>query len=465
MNLEDFLSVFMRDINFIDEVEIMVKAGDGGNGCISFRREKYVPKGGPNGGDGGKGGDVILKATKNLNTLIDFRYQKYYKAEDGEHGKGKGANGKAGKDLVLMVPVGTLVYDGDKLIADLDFEGKEVIVAKGGEGGRGNVHFATPIYRAPKFAQKGQKGEEKKIRLELRLVADVGIIGLPNVGKSTLLSVISNAKPKIADYAFTTIVPNLGVAKIDYYSIVFIDLPGIIEGASEGKGLGLLFLKHFQRAKIFLHLIDITSDYKKNYKIIRKELEIYSKENKVDLLFKPELVVLNKIDIVDNRTIIKAKNYFRSKGIEPIFISAYTKKNIDHLLFKVKELLQKINKEENENKIITKSKIINYQEENKKIHETILLNPTSIEIQSIYDKYLKTNKRVFIIYDKDLEDIISRFDMNNIYAVKYVNKIIRNHRALKSAKLRGLKEGELIKVLDTYFIYQNDSILPIESLN
>jgi len=457
----------MRDINFIDEVEIVVKAGDGGNGCISFRREKYVPKGGPNGGDGGKGGDVILKATKNLNTLIDFRYQKYYKAEDGEHGKGKGAKGKDGKDLVLMVPVGTLVYEGDKLIADLDCEGKEVIVARGGEGGRGNVHFVTPIYRAPKFAEKGQKGEEKKIRLELRLVADVGIIGLPNAGKSTLLSVISNAKPKIADYPFTTIIPNLGVVKVDNFSIVFIDLPGIIEGASEGKGLGLLFLRHFQRAKIFLHLIDITSDYKKNYKVIRKELEIYSKENNVDLLSKPELVVLNKIDIVDNKTITKAKNYFRSKGIEPIFISAYTKKNIDNLLFKVKELLQKINKEENENEIISKNidqnKIINY--EDKKTYETILLNPTSIEIKSIYDKHLKTNKRVFIIYDKDLENIISRFDMNNTYAVKYVNKIIRNHRALKSAKLRGLKEGELIKVLDTYFIYQNDSIYPIENLN
>jgi GTP-binding protein len=457
----------MRDINFIDEVEIVVKGGDGGNGCISFRREKYVPKGGPNGGDGGKGGNVILKATKNLNTLIDFRYQKYYKAEDGEHGKGKGANGKAGSDLVLMIPVGTLVYEGDKLIADLDFEGKEVIVAKGGEGGRGNAHFVTPIYRAPKFAEKGQKGEEKKIRLELRLVADVGIIGLPNAGKSTLLSVISNAKPKIADYPFTTIIPNLGVAKVDYYSIVFIDLPGIIEGASEGKGLGLLFLKHFQRAKIFLHLIDITSDYKKNYKIIKKELEIYSKENNVDLLSKPELVVLNKIDMVDNKTITKVKNYFRSKGIEPIFISAYTKKNIDNLLFKVKELLQKINKEGNQNEIISENinqdKIISY--EDKKTYKTILLNPTSIEIKSIYDKHLKTNKRVFIIYDKDLENIISRFDMNNIYAVKYVNKIIRNHRALKSAKLRGLKEGELIKVLDTYFIYQNDSIYPIESLN
>ncbi len=457
----------MREINFIDEVEIVVKGGDGGNGCISFRREKYVPRGGPNGGDGGKGGDVILKATKNLNTLIDFRYQKYYKAEDGEHGKGKGANGKAGKDLVLMVPVGTLVYEGDKLIADLDSEGKEVIVAKGGEGGRGNVHFVTPIYRAPKFAEKGQKGEEKKIRLELRLVADVGIIGLPNAGKSTLLSVISNAKPKIADYPFTTIIPNLGVAKVDNFSIVFIDLPGIIEGASEGKGLGLLFLRHFQRAKIFIHLIDITSDYKKNYKIIRKELEIYSKENNVDLLSKPELVVLNKIDMVDNKTITKVKNYFKSKGIEPIFISAYTKKNIDNLLFKVKELLQKINEEESQNKIINENinqdKIINY--EDKKTYETILLNPTSIEIQSIYDKYLKTNKRVFIIYDKDLENIISRFDMNNIYAVKYVNKIIKNHRALKSAKLRGLKDGELIKVLDTYFIYQNDSIYPIENLN
>ncbi|MGB9638481.1 MAG: GTPase ObgE [bacterium] len=449
----------MRDINFIDEVEIIVKAGDGGNGCVSFRREKYIPKGGPNGGDGGNGGNVILKATKDLNTLIDFRYQKYYKAEDGEHGKGKGAHGKDGKDLVLKVPVGTLVYYEGNLIADLDYDGKKVIVAKGGKGGRGNTHFVTSVYQAPKFAEKGQKGEEKKIKLELRLVADVGIIGLPNAGKSTLLSVISNAKPKIADYPFTTIIPNLGVSKVDYKSIVFIDLPGIIEGASEGKGLGLLFLKHFQRAKIFLHLIDITSDYKKNYKIIRKELEVYSKEHNVNLLSKLEIVVLNKIDLVNEKDIKIAKKYFKTRGIETVFISAYTKKNITQLLFKVKDLLDKIEKNQN---IDVVENNVESNDNNKLDYKLISLNPTLIEIESFYDKYLKTNKRVFVIYDKDLEEIISKFDMNNIYAVKYVNNIIRNHRALKAAKLRGIKEGELVKILDIYFIYQNDSILPLE---
>lgn len=453
----------MRDINFIDEVEIIVKAGDGGDGCVSFRREKYVPKGGPNGGDGGDGGNVILKATKDLNTLIDFRYQKYYKAQDGEHGKGKGANGKNGQDLVLKVPVGTLIYYQGNLIADLDYDGKEVIVAKGGKGGRGNSHFVTPIYQAPKFAEKGQKGEEKKLKLELKLIADVGIIGLPNAGKSTLLSVISNAKPKIADYPFTTIVPNLGVAKVDYKSIVFIDLPGIIEGASEGKGLGLFFLKHFQRAKIFLHLIDVTSDYKKNYKIIKKELEIYSKKHNLDLLSKPEIVVLNKIDLVNEEYIKNVKKYFKTKKIEPIFISSYTRRNIDQLLFKVKDLLDKIEKnqsiENNQDNNKVNNKVNNfYKGDNYKL---ISLNPTIIEIESFYDKYLKTNKRVFVVYDKDIEDIISRFDMNNLYAVKYVNKIIKNHRALKAAKLKGIKEGELIKILDIYFIYQNDSILPL----
>ncbi len=451
----------MRDINFIDEVEIVVKGGDGGDGCISFRREKYVPKGGPNGGDGGNGGNVILKASKDLNTLIDFRYQKYYKAQDGEHGKGKGANGKDGKDLVLLVPVGTLVYENGELVADLDYDGKEVVVAKGGKGGRGNSHFVTPVYRAPKFAEKGQKGEEKKLKLELKLIADVGIIGLPNAGKSTLLSVISNAKPKIADYPFTTIVPNLGVAKVDYKSIVFIDLPGIIQGAHEGKGLGLFFLKHFQRAKIFLHLIDITSDYKKNYKIIRKELEIYSKENDIDLLSKPELVVLNKIDISNLEDIKKAKKYFKSKKIDPIFISAYTKRNINELLFKVKDLLEKLEKDNNIN-----NQMIKLEKQNNIMdYKVISLNPTLIEVQSIYDKYLKSNRRVFVIYDKDLENIISRFDMDNIYAVKYVNKIIKNHRAIKAAKLKGIKLGELLKILDKYFVYQEDSILPVDYLN
>lgn len=453
----------MKDINFIDEVEIVVKAGDGGNGCVSFRREKYVPKGGPNGGDGGNGGNVILKATKDLNTLIDFRYQKYYKAEDGEHGKGKGANGKNGKDLILLVPVGTLVYENGELLADLDYHGKEVIVAKGGKGGRGNSHFVTPIYQAPKFAEKGQKGEEKKLKLELKLVADVGIIGLPNAGKSTLLSVISNAKPKIADYPFTTIVPNLGVSKVDYKSIVFIDLPGIIQGAHQGKGLGLFFLKHFQRAKIFLHLIDITSDYKKNYKIIRKELEIYSKENGIDLLSKPELVVLNKIDISNPEDIKKAKKYFKSKKIEPIFISAYTKKNINELLFIVKGLLENLEGNININKT---NKMVRSEKQNKLIdYKVINLNPTLIEVQSIYDKYLKSNRKVFVIYDKDLEDIISRFDMDNIYALKYVNKIIKNHRALKAVKLKGIKLGELLKILDKYFVYQGDSIYPVDYLN
>ncbi|MCS6955929.1 MAG: GTPase ObgE, partial [Candidatus Calescibacterium sp.] len=301
----------MKDLNFIDEVEIIVKAGDGGNGCVSFRREKFVPKGGPDGGDGGNGGNIIIKSTQHLNTLIDYRYNKYFEAENGEHGKGKNRHGKNGKDLVLLVPIGTTIIDENNNKTELDHDNQEVVIAKGGKGGRGNAKFTTPVYKAPKFAEKGQKGETKKLKLELKLIADVGIIGLPNAGKSTLLSIISNAKPKIADYPFTTLVPNLGVTIFNKKSIILIDLPGIIEGASQGKGLGLLFLKHFQKSKIFLHLIDITQDYKKNYKIIINELKKYSESNNINLLEKPQIICLNKIDIADKNQIDESIKYFQ----------------------------------------------------------------------------------------------------------------------------------------------------------
>ncbi len=452
----------MREINFIDEAEIVVKAGDGGNGCISFRREKYVSKGGPDGGDGGDGGNIILKATKHLNTLIDYRFNKYFEAENGEHGKGKTKHGKKGKDLVLLVPVGTIIKDEENNIFELTKDGQEILIAKGGKGGRGNTHFATPIYKAPKFAEKGQKGEQKKLKLELKLIADVGIIGLPNAGKSTLLSVISNAKPKIAPYPFTTIIPNLGVSVVNKKSIVFVDLPGIIEGASQGKGLGLIFLKHFEKAKIFLHLIDITQNYKINYKTIIKELKIYSKEHNIDLLTKPQIIAINKIDMADENEVKKAMEYFRkikSNNIKEIVaISAYTKQNIDQLLYKVLNILQELEKESEKTEIEMQKQIPPQNKEFKHI----IIEPTQINIFTVFNKQLKQNIRTFELKDKDFEEKLSRFDINNPYAMKYLKNILSNHRAIKSLILKGIKEGEYVKINDNLFIFIDNFIQPIE---
>ena len=246
-------------MQFVDYTKIYVKAGDGGRGCVAFRREKYVPRGGPSGGDGGRGGHIIFKASRELNTLLDLRYQREYRAKRGQHGMGKKMHGRDGEDRIIPVPVGTVIKDADteEVLADLDSEGVETIIAKAGRGGQGNAHFATPTRQAPKFAQPGEEGEEKNLIIELKLLADVGLIGLPNAGKSTLISVISSARPKIADYPFTTLTPNLGVVKLkDFRSFVVADIPGLIEGAHKGAGLGFQFLRHVERTSLLLHLVD-----------------------------------------------------------------------------------------------------------------------------------------------------------------------------------------------------------------
>jgi len=330
-------------MKFIDEAKIYVKAGDGGNGCVSFRREKYVPKGGPDGGDGGKGGDVYLRANSSMRTLLKFHYNQHFKAERGAHGKGKNMTGRSGKPLIIDVPVGTVVYDANtmELIADLDEDKKMVLVARGGRGGRGNARFATPTRRAPLIAEKGEKGEERVLKLELKLLADVGIIGFPNAGKSTLISRISKARPKIADYPFTTLVPNLGVVEFHDKTFVVADMPGLIEGAHRGAGLGIRFLRHIERTKVLLHLIDPSQSESPQrvfdlYQTLRKELEGYKKE----LLEKKEIVAINKIDLTHVREKIDAiKKVFSRNGIEPIFISAFTGENIKELLQKLYDAL------------------------------------------------------------------------------------------------------------------------------
>jgi len=303
----------------VDEATIHIKAGKGGDGAVSFRREKYVPRGGPDGGDGGNGGDIIFVCTNSVDTLFDYSRLKDYKAENGYRGAKTRKHGKDGADLTLRVPPGTIFYDGDKKIADLKKEGEDFIAANGGKGGLGNDHFKTPTNQTPRKFTAGKQGDEKNLKLVLKLIADIGIIGLPNAGKSTLISSISHAKPKVADYPFTTIEPVLGVANYDKKQMVLADIPGLIEGASEGRGLGHKFLRHIERTKLLLHLIDATSENpQKDYRAIRAELEKFSRE----LSLKPEIVVFSKIDLVDKLPDLKYD----------LAISAATGKGIKELL-------------------------------------------------------------------------------------------------------------------------------------
>jgi|TARA_B100000524_G_scaffold236082_2_gene125714 GTP-binding protein len=311
-------------MKFLDQVKIFIKAGDGGSGSPSFRREKFIEFGGPDGGDGGKGGSIIIKSERNLNTLIDFRYQQHFKAERGENGMGKNKTGRGGKDIYLKVPVGTQILEEDNktLLFDFTKENETFLVANGGKGGFGNTRFKSSTNRAPKKFTKGAKGEEYCIWMQLKTIADIGIVGLPNAGKSSLLASITRATPKIANYKFTTINPNLGVAIYDDKEITIADIPGLIEGAHEGTGLGIKFLKHIERCKTLLHLIDITEDINLSYRQIREELGKYSKE----LLKKKELIVLNKIDLLSKQEIIEKIEKFSMKKNKEILILSNLKK-------------------------------------------------------------------------------------------------------------------------------------------
>tara|TARA_Y100000590_G_scaffold147140_1_gene168966 strand:+ start:2377 stop:3360 length:984 start_codon:yes stop_codon:yes gene_type:complete len=322
-------------MKFLDQVKIYIKAGDGGSGSPSFRREKFIEFGGPDGGDGGKGGSVILKAERNLNTLIDYRYQQHFKAQRGVNGKGKSQTGKGGNNLFLKVPVGTQVFEEDNktLIYDFKEQGEEFIAAIGGKGGFGNTKFKSSTNRAPKKFTKGNKGEEYWIWLQLKTIADIGIIGLPNAGKSSLLAALTRATPKIANYKFTTINPNLGVALYDDKEITLADIPGLIEGAHLGTGLGIKFLKHIERCKTLLHLIDISeNDLVNCYKQVRKELGKYSK----DLLKKNEIIVLNKVDLLEKNELVEKKREFKKIiNKNAILISTINKDNINQIKSKL----------------------------------------------------------------------------------------------------------------------------------
>ncbi len=318
-------------MKFLDEAKIYIQSGAGGNGCVSFRREKFIEFGGPNGGDGGRGGDVIARAVDGLNTLIDYRYQQHHKAGRGGNGMGKDRHGANGKDIVLKVPVGTQIYeeDGETLIADLDRTGAEVVLARGGNGGFGNAHFKSSTNRAPRHANPGQPAEERTIRLRLKLIADAGLVGLPNAGKSTFLAAVSAARPKIADYPFTTLHPQLGVVSVDGREFVLADIPGLIEGAHEGAGLGDRFLGHIERCRVLLHLVDGTGDAAAAYATVRRELDAYA----ATLTDKPEIVALSKCDAMTEEEIAaQVKALKKVAKRTPLVLSAHSKQGVPQAL-------------------------------------------------------------------------------------------------------------------------------------
>ena len=334
---------------FIDEAKIRVKAGDGGNGCVAFRREKFVPRGGPSGGDGGKGGDVIMESSERHNTLVHFRFNPEYKAQRGRHGEGSNRTGREGEEVVLKVPVGTIVYDADtgEKVHDFSSPDERIMVARGGRGGRGNAQFATSTHQAPREAETGRPGEERSFRLELKLLADVGLVGYPNVGKSTLISRISAARPKIADYPFTTLQPNLGVVVVgkppEEKSFVVADIPGLIAGAHTGTGLGTQFLRHIERTRLLVHLVDVSDasgrpDPVKDVEVIMGELESFGAR----LIEKPMIMVASKIDVASKDKLAKLKRHCKKQGLELFAISAVTGKGIDELKYAMAEKVEEV---------------------------------------------------------------------------------------------------------------------------
>lgn len=426
---------------FVDQVEIYVKAGNGGHGAVAFRREKYIPAGGPAGGDGGKGGDVIFKVDPGIRTLMDFRYKKKHIAQNGENGGNKKMSGEKGENLIVKVPPGTIVRDKEtnKIIADLTKPGEEEIIARGGKGGRGNQHFATSTRQAPRFAEGGVPGQERRLILELKLLADVGLLGFPNVGKSTLLAAVTKAKPKIADYHFTTLIPNLGVVEWkDGNSFVMADIPGIIEGAHEGAGLGHQFLRHVERTKLLIHVLDVSGMEGRNpiedFKIINKELVNYNEK----LAQRRQIVALNKIDLVlEEEQINAVKKQLKEMGYEVYTISAATKKGIEPLMDRVIELLEEIGEI---------SSI--FEEEEEEVVEDIY----TLEEEEKGFTIRKENNQ-YIVEGPDLKRLIYSVNFEDLDSVRYFQKVLRNKGIIDELEDRGIEDGDIVKILDIEFEY------------
>ncbi len=421
---------------FVDQVKIRVKAGRGGNGCISFRREKSVPRGGPNGGDGGKGGDVVIQAIDHLNTLVEQYYTQHYVAENGEHGKGKNMHGADGSDAIIRVPPGTIVTDAEtgEMLADLTSAGQTVVVAKGGRGGKGNARFKSSTNQAPRVAEKGEPGEEKELILELRLIADIGLIGYPNAGKSSILSRVSSAKPKIADYPFTTLTPVLGVVRIDEErSFVLADIPGLIEGAHKGAGLGDEFLKHITRTRALIHVIDLASvdgrDPVEDYESINEELYLYD-ERLAEL---PQIIAGNKIDLPSAiKGLEKLQDHLADYPEREIIpISALTGEGIQKLLYSAYRLLETIPKTEKQEQ----SEIIEYN------YEPVF------NIEKYGGK--------FILSGKAIRRAVLMTDMDNEFAVNMLHNKLKKMGIIRALQKAGAKDGDIIVVDDIEFTFMS----------
>ena len=415
---------------FTDYVKIYAKAGNGGNGAISFRREKYVAAGGPDGGDGGRGGNIYFEVDPDSNTLIDFRYNKKFKAESGKNGEGGHRYGKSGQDLYIKVPIGTIVRDANtnEILADLSEPGQKALILKGGRGGKGNSHFATSTRQAPRFAQDGENGEERELILELKLLADVGLIGFPNVGKSTFLSMTTSATPKIADYHFTTLEPNLGVVKTDYGdSFVIADIPGIIEGASEGTGLGIQFLRHIERTRLLLHVIDVSGSEGRNpvedFYTINNELKQYSEK----LSKRKQIIVANKIDIMQNESLYKdLEKVAKENNMEIFKISAATNEGVSELIKHIAEVLKTLPKE----------------------------NLIEVQDRKVYtlkddDEYtINKEDGVYVIKGEAVERVMRRVNIADNESLYYFQKSLDELGVNQKLKEMGVKEGDIVKICD-----------------
>ena len=432
--------MFVDRIKFVDRVKIEVRAGKGGNGAVSFRREKYIPKGGPNGGDGGKGGDIIIEADDKFGTLIDLYNHPHQRAKNAENGQGSNKKGKNGEDLIIKVPLGTVVEDMDSstILGDLIENGQRIIVARGGQGGLGNFRFKSSVRRSPKFAQKGEPGEGKKLYLSLKIIADVGLVGYPNAGKSTLLSRISAAKPKIADYPFTTLNPNLGVVSVDETkSFIAADIPGLIEGAHQGTGLGDKFLKHIERTKIILHIIDGSIIKKEDplysFRAINKELNSFSEK----LIKKPQIIAINKCDLLFvKENMIYFNDAFQKEGY-PIFpISALTGEGLNKLIYGLSSMLDELKLKEKET-----------------ITEVL---PKKETVYKFTPRFVITKKgEIYEVTGAEIERIVAMTNFNNEEAISYFQKIIKKMGLEKALIKKGIKEGDQVKIKEIIFTFSN----------
>jgi GTPase len=424
---------------FVDKVVVQVKAGDGGDGRVNFRHEKYVNKGGPDGGDGGRGGNVILQADANRNTLIDFRFKQELVAESGGPGSKQKMHGKNGEDLIVLVPVGTMVFDGEELIGDLTKVGQQLVVARGGQGGFGNAHFISSVRQAPKVAEVGEKGEAHELTMELKLLADVGLIGLPNAGKSTFLSIVSNARPEIADYPFTTLIPNLGVAKIDEDSLLIADIPGLIEGASQGKGLGDEFLRHVERTGVLLHLVDIyNEDVPGAYTTIRHELEEYSSE----LIERPEIVLLTKIEGFPKDD-VKAKRValekVTTKGTPVLAISAAAHMGVEQALRLAREAVVQARKD-------------SLIESDETDEDAIPVIELPQKIRQDAWRVSRVDENTFRVVGRKIESFASRTNFENEHGVDRLRDIMRKMGIMRELEHQGIKHEDRILIgrIDLY---------------